>query len=135
MKPGHLNQTFMSLASTWLMFSGVISSPRCFLVARQLGKTPSQPTLTYLSLALTLKTRRFSPQDIDALHSYFQPKTSGRSEGRPTTPGSSGRGSMVGTPRAVFTDSVARMGLEMGWGLGLGKWIVGMVGLEANHMN
>jgi len=47
-------------------------------------------------------------EDIDTLHSYFQPKTSGRSEGRPTTPGSSGRGSMVGTPRAVFTDSVAR---------------------------
>ena len=60
-------------------------------------------------------------QDIDTLHSYFQPKTSGRSEGRPTTPGSGrGRGSMVGTPRAVFTDSVARTGWR--WEMCLGKW-------------
>ena len=77
----------------------------------------------------------FHPQDIDTLHSYFQPKTSGRSEGRPTTPGSSGRGSMVGTPRAVFTDSVARMGLEMGWAWGWGNGWLGWLGLEANHMN
>ena len=70
----------------------------------------------------------FHPQDIDTLHSYFQPKTSGRSEGRPTTPGSSGRGSMVGTPRAVFTDSVARMGLEMGCAWGWGNGWLGWLG-------
>ena len=63
----------------------------------------------------------FHLEDIDTLHSYFQPKTSGRSEGRPTTPGSSGRGSMVGTPRAVFTDSVARMGVGDGGAPGVGE--------------
>ena len=59
------------------------------------------------------------PEDIDTLHSFFQPQQ--RSErSAPRTP-SSGRcltpGSMVGTPRAVFDDKVARTGAAgaTGW--------------------
>ena len=63
------------------------------------------------------------PKDIDTLHSFFQPQQrSVRSErtpssGRPLTPGS-----MVGTPRAVFDDKVARMGLGFHGVAGAQKW-------------